>query len=424
LKPFTFNSKQFKTKNFKGVLSLLAGNTISKIIVTIGGIILANYYGPDSYGVYNVFLSYVLILPVMASLRLDNIMILQKGSKELRNLFSGIVFVSFIVTTLLILSIAILKFIGISDFQMPYSTLFLTGIASLLTAWNLSQNNLFTKYKFFKQISAAFVISSIVSVLFQGIFYLLGMKENGLIYGWILGLTASFLYNFNVSKSQFQRIDFSAFKQSIKEHQNIVKFTYPSDVLNAVANNLLPILALFYFTDKEVGLYTMAFKILSMPLILLSNSVSRVYFQKAVTLNNSKKIVLKNLTYKVILTNVFIIFSFVVFLNTIGLYLLNYLLNDSWEDLGLFIFILSFWLVARSALNPIFPILLVLNKNHYSLYLNIYLLIVNFIAIFVGVKTENFLDSIWVFSILSGIGYLIVTCMIISLINRNKENEA
>src|SRR5690606_37194173 len=126
------NCKQFQTKNFKGVLSLLAGNTISKIIVTIGGLILANYYGPDSYGIYNVFLSYILILPVLAGFRMDNIMILQKGSKEIRNLFSGILLISLIVTTFMILVMAVLKLLHITSFQMSFFVLILTGIGAIL----------------------------------------------------------------------------------------------------------------------------------------------------------------------------------------------------------------------------------------------------------------------------------------------------
>lgn len=402
------NRKQFQTKNFKGVLSLLAGNTISKVIVTIGGMILANYYGPESYGFYSVFLSYVLILPVLSGLRLDNIMILQRGSREVRNLFSGIVVISFLLTFLLVTVMIILKLLNVFSFQMSYFLLFLTGLGAVLTAWNLTQNNMFTKYKLFKQISTAFVISSVFSVVFQAIFYFVGLTDNGLIYGWIVGLIASFLYNLRVSKGQIIKVNVPMFRQSVKDHIEIVKFTYPSDSLNAIANNILPILVIFYFTSAEVGLYGMAFKILSVPLVLLSGSVSRVYFQKAVSLNHSNKKDLEKLTYKVIISNVAIIFAFVVFINTVGIYLLDLFLKDAWDGLGAYVLALSFWILARSAMNPIAPLVVVLKKNHYSLIFNIYLLLSNLIAIYLGVLKNDFLYCVWVFSVLSGIGYLVL----------------
>ena len=407
------NRKQFQTKNFKGVVSLLAGNTISKVIVTVGGLLLANYYGPDSYGVYNVFISYIMILPVLSGFRLDNIMILQTGSKEIRNLFSGIVTITLFTTTIMISVMAILKLLNIASFQMSFFILLLTGIGAVLTGWNLSQNNLFTKFKLFKQISTAFVISSIFSVIFQAVFYFLGLTENGLIYGWIVGLIASFLYNLRVSKGQLTRVNIPMFRESVKEHINIVKFTYPSDALNAIANNILPILILFYFTKTEVGIYGMAFKILSVPLVLLSGSVSRVYFQKAVSLSQSDKKSLENLTYKVIFSNVEIIAGFVLVINTVGIFLLDLFLKDSWDGLGSYILALSFWILARSAMNPIASIVMVINKNHYSLIFNIYLLLVNFVGIYIGVQQNDFLYCVWIFSILSGIGYLVLLAVVL-----------
>ena len=385
----------------------------------VGGIVLANYYGPESYGIYNVFLSYILILPVLSTLRLDSIMILQRGSKEIRNLFSGIVVISFLLTFLLISVMVILKLTGVTNFEMSYFILFLTGIGAVLTGWNLTQNNLFTKYKFFNQISTAFVISSLISVVFQAIFYFLGREENGLIYGWITGLVASFLYNFSVSKGQLIRFNIPQFKSSVKEHINIVKYTYPSDSLNAIANNILPIIVIHYFVATEIGLYGMAFKILSTPLVLLSSSVSRVYFQKAVSLSRTNLKSLEKLTHKVIFSNVAIIFAFVLFINTIGIYLLDYFLKDSWDGLGSFILALSFWILARSAMNPIASLVVVINKNHYSLIFNIYLLVCNFISIYFGVVKDDFLICIWIFSILSGIGYLVLLGIVLYNLNKN-----
>ena len=69
----TSKLKQFKTKNFRGVLSLLAGNSVARMTTTLGGLLLANYYGPESFGVYNVFLSYILILHRIGDLNTSHV---------------------------------------------------------------------------------------------------------------------------------------------------------------------------------------------------------------------------------------------------------------------------------------------------------------------------------------------------------------
>ncbi|SMC35309.1 oligosaccharide flippase family protein [Moheibacter sediminis] len=418
------NTKQFRTKNFKGVVSLFAGNTLSKFILTVFGFVLANYYNPENYAVYSVFLSYVMIMPVLASFRLDNIMILQKGSKEIRNLFNGIIWISLMVTILLTGILFLIKKSNLLQIEMSYFVLFLCGLATVLTAWNNAQNSLFSKFKLFKQMSTAFVLASIFSVLFQGIFYFAGYVENGLIYGWLVGLLVSFIYNARVAKDRLGALNIPLLKKSVKEHFEVVKFTYPSDSINIIANNILLILAFSYFEKVEVGIFALAFKMLTTPLSLLSGSVSRVYFQKSVTLYNHDIKQLASLTYRVILSNAGIIFLFLVFMNTAGIYLLDLFLKDAWQGLGEFILILSFWILARSALNPIITILLVMKKNHYSLIFNIYLLLVNFAAIGIGVMKNDFSFGIMVFSALSGIGYLILTGSILWNLKQLKLNNA
>lgn len=419
------NTKQFQTKNFKGVLSLLAGNTLAKLILTIGGFFLVNFYGPENYAVYGVFLSYVMILPVLASFRLENIMILQQGSSEIKNLFTGILLISFGCVGILISILCLLKGFGMVNIDLSYFILFLCGIGALLTAWNNIQHALFTKFKLFKQISTAFILASLFSVGFQCVFYFAGWESHGLIYGWLIGLAASFVYNALVAKGRMSKFDFRLFRQSVKQHFEVVKFTYPSDSINTIANNILPILVIGYFAKSEVGLYLMAFKILSTPLLIITSSVSRVYFQKSVTLFHHDKKGLEQLTFRVVYSNLGLIALFVLFMNSVGVYLLDILLKDDWKDLEKYILLLSFWIVARSTFNPIASILMVIKKNHYSLVFNIYLLLVNLIAVYAGIMTQDFEKCVLAFSILSGTGYLVLTILILVNLNRiKKKNEA
>lgn len=346
-------------------------------------------------------------------------MILQKGSTEIRNLFSGIIWISFAFTALFVCILCLVKGMNLVNVDLTYFVLLLCGVGAVLTGWNNTQNALFTKFKLFKQMSTAFVLASVFSVIFQAIFYFVGWIGNGLIYGWLVGLVISFVYNARVSKGRLGKVDIPLLKQSVREHFGIVKYTYPSDSINVLANNILPILTVMYFTKAEIGIYAMAFKILSTPLVLLSGSVSRVYFQKAVSLNNSNKKALLDLTYRIIFSNVVIILAFVLFINTVGIYLLDLFLHSSWEGIGSYILALSFWILARSAMNPIASIVVVLNKNKFSLIFNIYLLLVNFIGLYFGVLKNDFLYCIWIFSILSGIGYLVLLFVVLFNLKKN-----
>ncbi|HLV43312.1 MAG TPA: oligosaccharide flippase family protein [Brumimicrobium sp.] len=414
--------KQFKTKNFRGVLSLLAGNSIARVTTTLGGVLLANYYGPESFGIYNVFLSYILILSILSSFRIDSIMILLKDYKQIRNLFSGALLVILLSNFMIISGMSLLQAFHLVRFDVSYYVLFLCGIGSILTGWNLSQYYLFTKYKLFKQISFAFALASITSVAFQTLFYFIELRENGLIYGWMVGLAASFIYNIRVSRSRINKVNFKLLQKSIKKNIKIVKYTYPSDSINSIANNIMPILIVAYFTTTEVGVYAMAFKILSTPLVLLASAVGGVYFQRAANLYGVDNRTLEKLTYKVILSNIGLISLFVILMNTIGIYILELFFKEGWEELRAYLLALSFWIVARSAWSAISDLDAVLRRNQISLIFNIYLLAVNFVGLYYGVYKNDFIYSAWSFSILSGIGYLSLTGFVLYQL-RKEVNE-
>lgn len=415
--------KQFKTKNFRGVLSLLAGNSIARVTTTLGGVLLANYYGPESFGIYNVFLSYILILSILSSFRIDSIMILLKDYKQIRNLFSGALLVILLSNFVIISGMSLLQAFHLVRFDVSYYVLFLCGIGSILTGWNLSQYYLFTKYKLFKQISFAFALASITSVAFQTLFYFIELRENGLIYGWMVGLAASFIYNIRVSRSRINKVNFKLLQKSIKKNIKIVKYTYPSDSINSIANNIMPILIVAYFTTTEVGVYAMAFKILSTPLVLLASAVGGVYFQRAANLYGVDNRTLEKLTYKVILSNVGLISLFVILMNTIGIYILELFFKEGWEELRAYLLALSFWIVARSAWSAISDLDAVLRRNQISLIFNIYLLAVNFVGLYYGVYKNDFIYSAWLFSILSGIGYLSLTGFVLYQLRKEVNKQ-
>src|SRR5690606_40970457 len=67
--------------------------------------------------------SYILIIPVLTTMRLDSIMVMQRGAKEIRNLFSGILLISFVTTSLIVLVMLILNQLGWVDFHLPVSIL-------------------------------------------------------------------------------------------------------------------------------------------------------------------------------------------------------------------------------------------------------------------------------------------------------------
>lgn len=411
--------EKFKTKNAKGVLSLLAGNTIAQVIMLVGGLELARIYGPEASGIYNAFLGFVAILSILTTFRLENIFVISKSSKAIRNLFTTLLLISTVVTTIFFLGYAVLE--EIFTFKTSLFIVLLSCIAGLFTAWNNVQNSLFTKYKFFKSISTGFVINAVFSVLFQFIFYWMGYKETGLIYGTIFGTVLSCAYYFSITKGRFTSIDFDLAKKTITNNKEIIKYTLPSESLNAIANNLMTILMLFYFTKEDAGFFGNASKVLVVPLILLSNSMAKVFFQKSAGMMEHRAHQLYDLSKKVILYNVGAIALFLLLMNFVGIFILEWILGPEWKGLHIMTWILSFWILCRSAMNPIQQIVVVIKKNHYALYFNIYLVFITIATCVIGGLNKNILLTLSLYSFFAGIGYLVQLYFVMKELKRYKK---
>ncbi len=397
----------------------MAGNTIAQVIMLAGGLILARIYGPEASGTYNSFLSFVAIISILATFRLENIFVISKSSKAIRNLFTTLLLISSIVTILFFSGYAILE--EIFTFKTSLFIVLLSCIAGLFTAWNNVQNTLFTKYKLFKSISTGFVINAIFSVFFQFVFYKMGYKETGLIYGTIFGTVLSCAYYFTITRGRFTAIDFGLAKNTISANKEIIKYTLSSESLNAIANNLMTILLLFYFTKEDAGFYGNASKVLVVPLILLSNSMSKVFFQKSAGMIDHRAHQLYDLSKKVVLYNVGAIALFLLLMNFVGIFILEWILGPEWEGLHFMTWILSFWILCRSAMNPIQQIVVVIKKNHYALNFNIYLVLITIITCIIGGLNKNIILTLSLYSFFAGIGYLLQLYFVMKELKRYKK---
>ncbi|WP_068596947.1 lipopolysaccharide biosynthesis protein [Vaginella massiliensis] len=410
--------KKFQTQNAKGVLSLLAGNTVAQLVMVLGGFVLGRWYGPEFSGTYNVFLSFVAILSILCSFRLENIFVISKSPKEIRNLFSSLILISTIAITLFFLGYFVVERI------IPLGTslwiVFLSCLGAIFTAWYNIQTSLFTKYKLFRKISMGLVLNAISTIAFQFVFYGLGFYANGLIYGTLVGTIITTFYFFSITKGRFSKIDFNLAQQTVRQNSEIVKYTLPSESLNVIANSIMNILLAFYFAKTDVGFFAMASKVLVTPLVLLSNSMSKVFFQKSAKMAHAKAHQLYDLSKQVMRYNVGLIAIFLLLMNTVGVYILEWILGDAWRGLDVYVWILSFWVLCRSALNPIQSVVLVIKKNHYALLFNVYLVVITFVSVFIGGSKHDIKFTLMLYSFLAGLGYLVQLYFVLKALKKLK----
>ncbi|MEO9571331.1 MAG: oligosaccharide flippase family protein [Polaribacter sp.] len=400
---------------------MFRGTLISQVFAVIGSLFLAKIYGEEAYGVFGVFISTINITSIISTLQLDKCIVTSKHKKESINWFNFLL----ILIPLISILISLLLFLISNYFfeeKFDLTIILLATIGSLIFTYNIINESYFTFNKEFSTISNSRVFLTIGNVLFQFVLYSY-YNLLGLIIGFLISQFFLLLYYLFKNRSVFSKTNFKAIKNGIKMNATIVKFLLPSNTINSFANNLMPILILTFFGAKEAGVYFFSIKILGTPLFLISSSISKVYFQKSSELLIENKSELFKLTKKIVTTNLLLMLGFLIIVNTVGMYILEHFFDKNWINLRLYTLILSILIFARTSFNPISSLIVVLNKNLESLIFNVYLFIINLIAIYVGYLYNNITITIFVLAIFGGVGYLLLLAYFLNHLKSITQNN-
>lgn len=405
MKNVIYKLKFLKKSEFNThVFSLVKGNVLAQIITIIGAIYLAKLYGKEAYGFFNVYLSVSGILVVLLTLNFEQALVLSKKKSESITIFNSLFITAFLGYALINLLVYLGTFM-VNSLNQFVVVFFLGSTGAFLLAYKNTIEMFLTRLRRYKVFATSRILLAIFTILFQLVLFLL-FDKSGLVYGSILGLFMVLIYLIFEVKMFFEIPSLKDFKHLIIKNKNLINFGLPSTFINGFANNLLPLLIASFFSLASAGVYALSLKIVLTPMQLLSSSVSQVYFQKAHTIYTQTPDKLYNFTKNIVINNIIITFFMLLILNTLGVFLLELFFQKEWGNLRLYMLIISFYVLCRSSFNPISYITTIVDKLKIELFFNLYLIIINFMAIYIGFQHQNLILTIATFSFFGGIGYL------------------
>jgi len=281
--------KLLKMEFIRNILSLSGGILIGQAITLSTSPLVARLFTPENFGILAVFVMMTEVMTPISSLSYTQAIILPREDSEAMDLV-GVSFFVVCISALVFQTVAILWHKEIADLfgfeELAFWILFLpaavfiSGFLRIVRAWSI-------RTKLFKDIAASQIItpcSRAAVKIFAG--FLIGAYAGGLIAGNIVGsiCVLIFLVSKAVNKDTLGMLR-KASKESItKAAYKYNKFPYystPTSLMDTLSNNAVILLFGFFFTPKVVGLYFLGKKTLQIPIRFLSESVQRVYSQKA-----------------------------------------------------------------------------------------------------------------------------------------------
>ena len=368
-------------------------------------------YEPGAFGLFALFASIVNPICVFSNLGYSSAIMLPKSDKIASNVLAVCLFFTVLIS---VLSAAIIFFCGetISHLlKIPelYNYLwlipvnvFLVGLYFTLRYWNMRK-------KRFGHISIANIVQYISN---NGIILGAGLSGYATGFSLILGSIISVILSPMVLSRRILRGNKELFKNSIRWHKMLAsmkrfkkfpKYIIWNDLISRLSAELPIYFIAVYFSRPVIGFYSLGLRLLRIPMGMLGNSIGEVYFQRESQNKEINPLLLEKLFRNLVIFGLPPFFLFCI----ISEDLFSIVFGTNWSEAGVYAQILSLLIFIQFITIPASYLMLIFEKQEFSLILNIAVIVTTIIAITIGGLLNNIYISFFLLTLLNGLVYAI-----------------
>lgn len=278
--------KRAKSNEFaRNVVTLITGTAVAQAIPVAISPILTRLYSPEDFGVLALFIAITSIISVLATLRFEIAIPQAKRSRDA----AAVTALSLLLCTcisLFILIIIVLFGHEIANFfneQSIANWLYLTPLSVWLFGSYQALNYWFVRKKKFKDISKSKVFQSTTGATVQCASFPF-INGLGLVLGQLVNQAIGVIFLIK-KMSPFDRIRILKSKKSIikrnaRKYQKLPKYSAIGSLADK-GSLQMPIFVIGRAFDlSSAGLFSLTFRVLNLPMSLMTTSISQVLFQK------------------------------------------------------------------------------------------------------------------------------------------------
>lgn len=355
-------SKLLKRNEFaKNTLTLMIGTVLAQTIPIAIIPILTRIFTPEDFGLLALYGAFVSVLGVVATGRYEIAIMLPKEDEDARALLQISALVAFTIALALMFPVVlwnseIATFLGNPQiapwlYLVPASVFF-TGVYQALTYWNNRQ-------KKFKNTAASRVLQSMSQVAGQTSFGFLKLM-GGLIWGQFLGILSGLFFLFFKNKTYKQVFGFKNrvdIKKQALLYQKFPKYGIAGSLCDAAAMYMPVFMLTKFYSSSITGMFSLTFRVLNIPTIIISSAIAQVLFQKVVEISHSSPQHLKAYITKLFFMLFVLYLPAVPILIFFGEDLFALVFGEQWREAGTFASFLAVAVAIRFAVSPLSSVL-------------------------------------------------------------------
>lgn len=419
----TIKEKIRKSKFGKNILIIAGGTAFAQVLGIVFSPIITRIYPPEQYGVLTSYTAVLGLLVISASLDYQKaIPIAEDDNKAINllvlsliSLFSVVVFL----TSLLYLWGDF--FLSVLDSEVLYSYKYLisigvlfAGLYNIVLQWGFRTRN-------YKVITRTKVSQSLTSNLIKIGLGLLNIGPIGLIIGTITGQSAG-ITSLSVpllkKRSSFVSVNIKSLKYVLKRYKKFPLYSAPSNYVYTASNNLPVILLVSLFDSTITGFFGLAKSITYLPISLIGNSISQVFYSESANLGKENPKEIKRLSVSLMKKIAIIAVIPLLVLLFFGPILFSFVFGKEWYEAGIYARLLSIMVYFHFIITPIGRVLEIFERQREGLVLNIVRL-VSVACVFLVSKIMGFSSYITVglYSISNAVTYIILLILVLRILD-------
>ncbi len=408
---------------------MISGTGVAQLLPMISAPIVARLYEPEHFGTYAIFYSLVTILSGVAFLDYHNAVLIEKSNRK--------AYYALIISFLCCIGVSILSLflvliiphrllsILLGAEVLPYLwvlplTVFISSVSTLFYTW-------FLRKKEFSLISKNKVIIALLAVFIQIGMGFLRIGAMGFIIANLISFAVSaVLFGFTFYKTlefSLTKIKTSFLIEIVKKYKNFPLVSVWANSLNIVTLQLPQFLLNSFFGSYVVGQFSLANRMINLPISFISSSIQDLFRQNAAA-ENAEAGNCKN-SYKRFLKIGFIVggVSFLACITFIPP-IFVFVFGDKWAAAGVYVRVLALLTAVRFVIAPLSYVFYIKLKQKLDMLWQVGLFILTLISLYGGFfwfGITNAVDLLFGYSVILSLWYILNGLISFKLANMNDK---
>ncbi|MFV0363052.1 MAG: oligosaccharide flippase family protein [Suipraeoptans sp.] len=278
------------SNSMKNVVKISSGTMAGQAISLVSLPIYTRIYGAGIIGNWTLVISIAAIINTFSDLGLSNTIMIEEDEDDTKALYAVITTIVFILSALssliyglysILISSDVGKNIGIYT-VLVFLQIFTQQQIQLSYSWlnRKKKYNVLMKNPLINNLCAAIVAIPLG---------LIGFKAYGYYIGLLIGQMVTIIHMRRNLPLVFFNFRVSDYKRLIRKHKNFPLYQMPINILAQLKNQLPAILIRGFFSAEVLGYYSIAIKVLKLPITFLGEAVGKVYYRTISEMQHEQK---------------------------------------------------------------------------------------------------------------------------------------